>query len=1105
MLSHHKTPPIERCRLRVVVEPPAAAQAETGAATGAGTGAGTGGQPWLKGAEVQVRSMHGSHGPPSSKAWQPLKPDGTGAFEARLPPGRYLIWFRAPKLRPEHRPIELHGIGVEVTLAAMPFDQRHIRIGGQRRPCLTPAAEVTVFLEPGATGMALARVFAVADRLGLVFDPTRAEDPGVFKVAALMGLRDEPLAAPDFPGWQGAPRGGPEPMELPPAEDDDRDPADLDAFLPPDSEQFAEVKALRPEVYGGRPSLAVPLRAATPRPTPQAIATLRYFPSVIAAGASLSTDPRFPMVRHPYIDARLQPDTTPAEVLANLDAPWARLLRFAQPQRAGRHAIPGLFRVSVPTHFDETIEDIIDGMLATGLVLYAEPCLAQRGELLAGVPDVLASRQWDLGLIAVDAAQERLRNRPATTPATLARPTTVAIIDEDITHTHHAVLHADLAGQVRFFDATGRPGGHERATHNHGGKIAGLIAAIDHPGPGEGIRGVSPATVINALAVNPANFNSIAETFRAAGGLTATTAITGTDVIIFAMRIGVDPANSSQPPTPSGLPSTPWGVIPDAFRTLVTRGRNGRGCLVVLSAGNSQEAIATHNPIACSTDIIACGASDLNADGEFPGKESCPGPELTCVAPGYRNGMSASWTIAPHPIPSWPSRPLITGPVSAVDASAVNAPKVTATLTASATDLQAIPIGARVVLERNDGEQDMWRVGAIEWPSTPHNTVQLTLRRASLSKPGLLTGVSKLGISDLRRARITQPPRDVSVNGLRAIFVWLDRPLPLLKSVLVADDAASNPIELAVYAAGRIKGTNQWAALLTPVAALEDISAGMWLWESASGHVTDFGQTSAAAAICAGVGSLVLAANPALTAFEARDILATTTDRLRLEFNQPIETAFHPKLGHGRINAHRAVEAALAYNHPRDLCFDPGGLPSGGHSPETAAVFARVAPYNPSSPDPTQPVVYTSPAGLDLMHQAISASGASGYVYAVITNRLPTTGPGKPSLAAWVRFYVVTAPTGTRFEWPTHWTDNPGTPLVDLRSRLIGEVPLNPGIAPGDRRLIQMQWPAWASPIATDQRPRHLLVEVVPHDGPRNGTTIAENDNLARRLMLFTP
>ncbi len=77
-------------------------------------------------------------------------------------------------------------------------------------------------------------------------------------------------------------------------------------------------------------------------------------------------------------------------------------------------------------------------------------------------------------------------------------------------------------------------------------------------------------------------------------------------------------------------------------------------------------------------------------------------------------------------------------------------------------------------------------------------------------------------------------------------------------------------------------------------------------------YVESFGRTSAACAGVAGVCALILSANPDLHWWEVKGILRSTADTIDLENGKYDEDGHSLLYGYGRVNAGRAVEAALA-------------------------------------------------------------------------------------------------------------------------------------------------------------------------------------------------
>lgn len=80
--------------------------------------------------------------------------------------------------------------------------------------------------------------------------------------------------------------------------------------------------------------------------------------------------------------------------------------------------------------------------------------------------------------------------------------------------------------------------------------------------------------------------------------------------------------------------------------------------------------------------------------------------------------------------------------------------------------------------------------------------------------------------------------------------------------------------------------------------------------------VEDFGGTSGATPGAAGVAALVLSAGPTLTGAEAREIMLSTCDRIDPAGGQYDASGHSPFYGRGRLNAERAVRAAMSEPGP---------------------------------------------------------------------------------------------------------------------------------------------------------------------------------------------
>ncbi len=80
---------------------------------------------------------------------------------------------------------------------------------------------------------------------------------------------------------------------------------------------------------------------------------------------------------------------------------------------------------------------------------------------------------------------------------------------------------------------------------------------------------------------------------------------------------------------------------------------------------------------------------------------------------------------------------------------------------------------------------------------------------------------------------------------------------------------------------------------------------------SVGGYTDLFGGTSAAAPLTAGVAALLLSVNPNLTWSEIRDILCQSADRIDQENGKYDSNGHSDWYGHGRVNAHKALQAII--------------------------------------------------------------------------------------------------------------------------------------------------------------------------------------------------
>jgi subtilisin family serine protease len=191
----------------------------------------------------------------------------------------------------------------------------------------------------------------------------------------------------------------------------------------------------------------------------------------------------------------------------------------------------------------------------------------------------------------------------------------VAVLDEGV-DTAHGALKGALVAERDFVDAnaTARPDGDDA----HGTACAGIIVSRDGKTPG--IAGACSLVAVR-IAKGDGNDGWIFDDFNTA------------DAIDWAWR-----------DAKADVLSNSWGggppadVITRAIQRARTRGRNGKGAVVVFAAGNENGAVSYPGTL---SDVLTVGASNQWDERKTPKSKdgetwwgSNSGPSLDLVAPG---------------------------------------------------------------------------------------------------------------------------------------------------------------------------------------------------------------------------------------------------------------------------------------------------------------------------------------------------------------------------------------------------------------------------------------------------------------------------------------
>lgn len=197
----------------------------------------------------------------------------------------------------------------------------------------------------------------------------------------------------------------------------------------------------------------------------------------------------------------------------------------------------------------------------------------------------------------------------------------IAILDEGV-HTHHPDLAPAVAGT---FDATEGDSLQEpNPWDGHGTSCAGLAAA--RGSLGVGVRGVAPGCSLLAVRIAYA---------EAAHGPWVTTTDKIRTGIRWSWRNGADILSNSW----GG--GTPSNDISEEFARARTQGRGGRGCVVVIAAGNYFSEVLFP---ATLDGVLTVAASNEYDEAKTPTSRDGEtwwgtnhGPEVDVAAPGVHN------------------------------------------------------------------------------------------------------------------------------------------------------------------------------------------------------------------------------------------------------------------------------------------------------------------------------------------------------------------------------------------------------------------------------------------------------------------------------------
>jgi subtilisin family serine protease len=709
-------------------------------------------------------------------------------------------------------------------------------------------------------------------------------------------------------------------------------------------------------------------------------------------------------------------------------------LRWVRETSCGANSIIA----TAPVKTGEEINQMAISLLKTGRLMYAEPSLAEVPALDYVKPkDFLWPGCWDRRLVRADYAWTTLGDRLAPVNEFGSPEVVIAVVDHGIKSINRKPENPDFVGRVsngkrkvyKLFDFTKMRAdndclleGDDDGDEFHGVACASLAAALANNSSKNphltnvGVVGTAPNCRLMGLI--PVRYESDrVEMFVWAAGLTGHSTDSrfprklprGADVFTCSLGLGADAPLS--------------GLAKDMFDLITTRGRMGRGCLAIFSAGNLGVDIENYRPYGSYERSMSCAASILGSHAHEAHAPYSGWGRVEWCAPSSTSFQNRKYDPPAH----------------------------LATWAAEGANLGNLPSAAKYVKE--------------------------LVREANPCDPDILIS---------------------STTGLEAgKGLFIGRP----------EDPGSEIVQIESF--GSDKGQ---VTLRVPLKKKHRV--GKPVIGGPNHHRSDFGGTSSATPLSAGICALVLSANPNLTWVEARQILRDTARKIdrntRNRTGQWLDVkgvpswrsrrppVFSQWFGHGRLDAQRAVQSALDYAFERDLMIrttlhdsGTGRVPLSNNSPD---IWVRN--HDPAIDANALPKAYDRPGP----HEEPLRSN-NRWIYARIKNR-----GSKASLDAWVRFYVALSNSG-HFVYPRDWDPQNGLGNVSDRkwrtgTYFIGEVAL-PSIGPKKSLIVNIPWAREFAPPPTRAK-KYVLVEITPQDGPidrSDGRRL--NNNLAVKSIVI--
>lgn len=754
---------------------------------------------------------------------------------------------------------------------------------------------------------------------------------------------------------------------------------------------------------------------------------------------------------------------------------------------------PGLFLVERLADLGaEDIQNIKKSLNGNAkLVHYAESVVATR-PADDGPPSsaFLRPGAWDRRQVGIEEAWELLAAAHGEGMAQGRPELIVSVIDSPLQCVAGEPLHPDFRGMVsnqsrkvvQLFDFDSPDGRRDQLTPRpHGTQCAGIAVGRS--------LGVAPNCRLLALGI-PSRSDTLGEVLRWTGGLHSEKRQEAFPGFPDPLEQGADILLRSGD---LGDVQEEFQHFQDALRALTRRGRRGKGCLLFFSAGNQPKNVVAIRRANSLEGVLSCAASTRDEEGmEIGTPYSGFGEDLDWCAPSSSH----------FPFADQPPRELAVWTADLVQEGDLPSVPWTRGVLQACTPAESTRLAlGDGPLAAEDFPISLGRPGSanyerIEWKSV-NGQLELTtpLRFPHCQGEELFAAFREVGLLqaiDPRRRRLQlDPPLAVTA----AIEIG---------DVLQFDSLSQHGGDRAIVLSP--PDSQGWVTVDAVPALLAPRSSVFMTRNQHSG----FGATSAAAALCAGVGALVLSANPDLTWIEARQILRETAskgigtdDEWSDEDGSAVSKTGKPRFfsrryGHGRLDAKAAVTAALDYRFPRDLLVRRAAGDDG----------LSLVPWDSDSPDiwvrRRHPLSQPEKALTRSLRGDPERSGPhenpqqdrrTHWIHVRVTNR-----GTKPSYDAWVRFAIASLQK-TPFAYPEDWGWKNGfgnhNTDWDQGTYFLDEVGIT-GVPAGASQIINLPWPAVLLP---PWKKAVLLVEVSPHDGPLHGRYVRDNNNLAQKFI----